>query len=101
MNPTYFPEPHAFKPERYLKGEGFSDEEVETAKSSYWVFSLGPRKCPGIKMAYMELYLTLGRLIYLFDMKPEKPQELEGNYQMLDHFSKYDAIVVIKIFLLS
>lgn len=88
QNELYFPEPHVFKPERYLEGGEFSDEEVERAKNSYWVFSLGPRKCPGLKMAYQELYLTIARLVYLFDITPEKPEELKKNFQMLDHFSK-------------
>lgn len=38
-------------------------------------------------MAYQELYLTIARLVYLFDMTPEKPEELVGNFDMLDHFS--------------
>ena len=43
-------------------------------------------------MAYQELYLTIARLVYLFDITPEKPEELKKNFQMLDHFSKCQVV---------
>jgi cytochrome P450 len=87
-NPANYPEPEVFRPERYLPGEGGSDEQVERAKNSYWPFQTGVRKCPGMKMAYQELYLTIARMVYLFDITPEKLEEFESNFDILDHFSK-------------
>jgi cytochrome P450 len=98
-NEKSFRDCRTFRPERYLPGEGFTNEEVEQARNSYWPFSMGPRKCPGTKMAYMELYLTIARMVYLFDMTPEKPNELEENFQLLDHFNvkKYGPYVSFKL----
>ncbi|KIW84306.1 hypothetical protein Z517_03556 [Fonsecaea pedrosoi CBS 271.37] len=86
-NANYFPNPEEYRPERYLVGESTTETEVELAKESYWPFSMGPRKCPGIKMAYQELYITIARLVYLFDITPENPAELEHNFELLDHFN--------------
>jgi trans-cinnamate 4-monooxygenase len=75
-NPEYYPNPEEYRPERYLYQESSSEADVLRAKTSYWPFLTGVRKCPGMKMAYQELYLTIARLIYLFDLTPEKPEEL-------------------------
>ncbi len=40
-------------------------------------------------MAFQELYLTIARLVYLFEITPEKPEELENNFEILDHFSEF------------
>ncbi|EXJ70268.1 uncharacterized protein A1O5_06336 [Cladophialophora psammophila CBS 110553] len=86
-NADTYPEPEVFRPERYLMEDGRTEEEVDKSKGGYWAFSTGPRKCPGMKMAYQELYLTVARLVYLFEMTPEKPEELEENFKLLDHFN--------------
>lgn len=41
-----------------------------------------------MKLAYQELHLTIARLVYVLDIHPEKPDELKGNFEILDHFSK-------------
>lgn len=87
-NPQNYPDPEVFRPERYLPVEGGSPEQVDTAKNSYWPFQTGVRKCPGMKMAYQELYITIARLLYLFEITPEQPQELKSNFDILDHFSE-------------
>ncbi|KIW29548.1 uncharacterized protein PV07_05360 [Cladophialophora immunda] len=86
-NPIYFPDPEIFRPERYVVEGSTTEDDVMRAKNSYWPFQTGVRKCPGMKLAYQELYLTIGRLVYLFDITPEKPEELEGNFEVLDHFN--------------
>ncbi|OAP63321.1 hypothetical protein AYL99_02548 [Fonsecaea erecta] len=87
-NEKYFPEPETFRPERYLTNDGSTDDnDITSAKGCYWAFSMGPRKCPGIKMAYQEIYLTIARLVYLFDMHLERPEEMEKNFELLDHFN--------------
>ncbi|OQV11270.1 hypothetical protein CLAIMM_15131 [Cladophialophora immunda] len=86
-NEKYFPEAATFRPERYIVNDESADEDAASAKGCYWAFSMGPRKCPGIKMAYQEIYLTIARLVYLFDMKPERPEEMAKNFELLDHFN--------------
>ncbi|RDX54810.1 cytochrome P450 [Lentinus brumalis] len=57
FNPTVFPQPHAFMPERWLgKDKGHLDQYLVA-------FSKGPRTCLGINLAWCELYLFFG---YLF-----------------------------------
>ncbi len=89
----YFPEPEVFRPQRYIVEGGTTEDDVTRAKNSYWAFQTGVRKCPGMKLAYQELYLTIGRLVFLFDITPEKPDEMKGNFEVLDHFStsSYDC----------
>ncbi|KIY03472.1 uncharacterized protein Z520_00163 [Fonsecaea multimorphosa CBS 102226] len=105
-NGKYFPDPETFRPERYLAstddegaGAGADDDTTSTTasgpKDCYWAFSMGPRKCPGIKMAYLEIYLTIARLAYLFDMRPERPGEMDGNFELLDHFSKWEMVPLV------
>lgn len=75
-------------PERHIPGERFSNVQIQELHDSYWPFSLGPRKCPGMKVAYLELQLTIARLVYLFEITPERPEELQKNYVLLDHLSR-------------
>lgn len=57
MNPSKFPDPSAFEPERYLGAEG-----KETLK--YLVpFGVGPRSCLGINVAWSQIYLCLAALL--------------------------------------
>lgn len=88
-NKRYFRDPERYWPERHIQGEGVPAEEIQAARDAYWPFSLGPRKCPGLKVAYNELHLTIARLVYLFEITPEKPDELKENFIILDHSSEY------------
>ncbi|KAK0742081.1 cytochrome P450 [Apiosordaria backusii] len=60
MDPTVFPEPHIFKPERWLG----SDKKLDR----YLVpFGKGSRSCLGINLAYAEMYLATATLVKRFD----------------------------------
>ena len=63
-NPKYFPDPKAFKPQRWLNpGE-------QTRLGKYLVnFSKGTRGCLGQHLAQAEIYLTLAALFRRFDME--------------------------------
>ena len=63
LNPEVFPEPTAFKPDRWLNQEGNQDLK---AKRFMFSFSRGSRACLGINLAYAELYLTLAALLKCF-----------------------------------
>ncbi|KAI9721170.1 MAG: hypothetical protein M1828_005277 [Chrysothrix sp. TS-e1954] len=65
-DPTVFPSPTAFRPERWLPESG---EEYEIANRFYVPFSRGTRSCLGINMAYAMLYVVLGTLFRRFDLR--------------------------------
>lgn len=100
----YYPRSFEFMPERWIAGSdpavtGFrvTPESVEGAKAAFHAFSSGPRGCVGKNMAYMELFMALGRAIYLFDLRlkegdhtgegrpgGELGRERTGEYQLKD-----------------
>lgn len=82
-NEAYFKDSFTFDPERFMgKGtvEGFSP------------FSFGPRACIGRNMAYMELMITMARVLWLYDFKGvgELGERVDGGckgeYRMEDFF---------------
>lgn len=78
-NPEYYPDPFAFKPERWIVDDkagndiGTTAESVATAKAAFCAFSLGTRGCIGKSLAYMEMMLAIARLLWLFDMEKAEP----------------------------
>jgi cytochrome P450 len=101
-NPTYYPDPFSFRPERWLVG-GSPDntqEAVELAQSAFCPFSTGPRGCIGKGLAYVELMTTLARVVYLYDLRLaegisvgegnpmlEWGRHRKGEYQLMDSFT--------------
>jgi cytochrome P450 len=97
-NPEYYPEPFAFKPERWIASTSASPssstaekddsctrtgtrvvtaEDVATAKAAFCAFSLGTRGCVGKSVAYLELMLAAARMLWLFDIRrPERAGSL-------------------------
>lgn len=68
-NAEIFPEPTAFKPERWLEDSSLDNWLVP--------FSRGPRSCLGVNLAWLELRLALAAVVRRFDFKldsssPEK-----------------------------
>ena len=62
-NPSIFPEPSAFKPERWLQGG-------EQKLQRYLVpFGKGTRMCAGMNLAMAEIYLTLASVLRRFNME--------------------------------
>ena len=60
-------------------------------------FSLGPRRCPGEKLAYAEMHLILARLVFDFDMEavlgpnpgPMPQWELQKTWPLWDKLPFY------------
>lgn len=94
-NEAVFTNATQFRPERYIVEGDTTEADVERARNSYWAFATGPRKCPGMKMAYQEMYITIARMVFLFDFQPENPKELESNFDFLDHFSEWRGSVQV------
>jgi len=79
-NPTYFPDPFLFKPERWLAEPPealastkntvpyASEDEVSLAQSAYTPFGVGRASCVGKNLAYQEMGCILSRLIWVYDM---------------------------------
>ncbi|PWY78303.1 cytochrome P450 [Aspergillus heteromorphus CBS 117.55] len=62
-NPTYFPRPDAFLPERWLS------DDLESSSAAYTPFSQGSRACIGRHLAQMELQLALAHLVWSYDFR--------------------------------
>ncbi|KAK2008690.1 cytochrome P450 monooxygenase-like protein, partial [Colletotrichum eremochloae] len=60
-DPRYWKDPDSFRPERWV-GDGFGD-----VKEASRPFSLGPRACLGINLAYMEMRLILAKMSWKYD----------------------------------
>lgn len=70
-NPSYFPQPFAYIPKRWLAGSaaGITPESVALARSAFCPFSVGSRGCIGKGLAYTELSTTLARTLWLFELR--------------------------------
>jgi len=68
-NETYFPEPFAFRPERWIEGKGVTAESVAFAASAFTPFSIGTRGCIGKNLAYMEMTIAIAKVIYRYDLR--------------------------------
>lgn len=73
-NPTYFPDPEAFVPERFL-----GDAEKRLPRNAYLPFGGGPRICIGNHFALMEGHVLLAALLreHRFHLAFDAPVALE------------------------
>ncbi|KAI1119779.1 cytochrome P450 [Nemania abortiva] len=65
-NEEYFPQPFAFRPERWLVDD---EEELQAMHSAFVAFSTGPRGCAGKPMAYLESSLVAAKTLWYFDFE--------------------------------
>lgn len=96
-----YDDPFVYRPERWLVK---SNEERERARACFVPFSAGIRSCLGKGLAYTEMTLTIGHLLFLGDFKLAGDPELakvgrgdkglgvegrhrEGEYQLYDHIA--------------
>ncbi|KAI8934053.1 hypothetical protein NX059_008819 [Plenodomus lindquistii] len=70
-NPDYFPQPFDYIPERWLSDPSQNPlhNRLAEAQSAYNPFSIGPRGCIGKGLAYVELSVTIARVLYLYDLR--------------------------------
>ncbi|KAI8584443.1 hypothetical protein K450DRAFT_216439 [Umbelopsis ramanniana AG] len=71
VDPEYWPEPLAFKPERWLEGS-----DIPADKDAFFPFSSGSRNCIGKNFAWMEMRLLLASFVYNFNFDPV-PESVE------------------------
>lgn len=65
-DPAVYPEPMAFKPDRWLDAD---EAQRKLMERSFVPFSRGPRMCIGFTFAYMEMYHFLANFIGSFDLE--------------------------------
>lgn len=74
-NAEYFPAPFTYDPSRFLS-TSTNDADAESTsnpranRQAYSPFSIGARACLGKSMAMNELRLTIGRIIYDWEVSP-------------------------------
>lgn len=68
-NEEYFPDPYAFKPERWLPSET-PEAQRKTMNAAFSPFSIGDRGCAGKPMAYLESSLVIAKTLWYFDFRP-------------------------------
>ncbi|CAI7630660.1 unnamed protein product [Penicillium pancosmium] len=114
----YYREAQQFIPERWIEGATCSTssgvcwestkEDIETARRAFCPFSIGPRGCIGKSMAFMEMRLTLARLVFLFDMSlaDRQGEDEKGHLALVDHFTsakdgpnvEFQKVVPVQVF---
>ncbi|KAI1404194.1 cytochrome P450 [Hypoxylon fuscum] len=62
----YFPDPFAFRPERWLVDD---DATLRRMHSAFCPFSVGARACAGKPMAYFEASLVFAKTLWRFDFE--------------------------------
>ena len=101
-NPSYYPDPFAFKPERWISGPSVSQESINLAHSAFSAFSIGPVGCVGKNLAYLELSLTMANVAWSLEIKTMTTQEThrpkylanyaqhaEYEYRLRDRFTSW------------
>ncbi|KAI1138334.1 cytochrome P450 [Hypoxylon sp. FL0543] len=64
MSPSNFKDPEVFDPERWLRGPATSDI-LDASRP----FSFGPRSCLGRSLAWLEMNITIARLLFRYDLE--------------------------------
>ncbi|KAI1273439.1 cytochrome P450 [Xylaria sp. FL0933] len=67
-NENYFPDPYAFKPERWLASET-PESQRSLMYKAFTPFSIGYRGCAGKAMAYLETSLVIAKTLWHFNFK--------------------------------
>lgn len=74
--------PTEFNPDRYIEDplpSSASANLTDPYTRDHWMFGAGRRICPGMMVAEREIWLTISRMLWAFDMIeiPEKPIDLK------------------------
>ena len=100
-NESIIQDASVFRPERWILDEknGVTAESIAAVESAFYPFSYGPRACPGKHLAYLEMSITMAKLLYLADVRAVEGSDLGAgsadmtwgrrnkmHYQTYDHF---------------
>ncbi|KAH8685006.1 cytochrome P450 [Ilyonectria robusta] len=79
------PTAHVFRPERWIEDTKHEHYEELPGWSHLMTFSIGPRNCPGYRMAVAEFKVGLAVLVSRFDfVRHEAMDEVYGEVQIVD-----------------
>lgn len=88
----YYDDPHRHRPQRWLEDE-CGEEAVRQCWYAFHPFSYGTRQCLGMKVAYSQIWITLARIAFLFEVVyegggMEDRFDLDTvQYKLLDHMA--------------
>lgn len=86
-NPTLFPDPKTFQPERFLK--------QPQLKKYLNAFSRGTRQCLGITLAYAEMYLTVAAIFapgrFKLELFKTDISDVEVKHDVMVAFPRLDS----------
>lgn len=69
-NAQYYPEPFAFRPERWFAEDGETLKgSSDIVRQAFVPFSTGARSCAGQATAYLEMNLAIARTIWYLDFE--------------------------------
>ncbi len=68
-DPDVYPEPRAFKPERWLQASPDGDRINQGLKHHFVAFGRGTRNCMGYNLGYAMLYYTIATVAARYDME--------------------------------
>jgi cytochrome P450 len=63
-----FPQALAFRPERWLAGEGAAAQSLASSRRAVMPFGAGPRMCPGRYLALAEIKMAASMLLANFEI---------------------------------
>jgi Cytochrome P450 len=87
-DPTLYPEPDVFKPERFLNQDGSSRDDPTLTSA----FGFGKRICPGRYMVDAMLFISVASLLSVFDITKGKDSGPDG-YSFTGSFFRYTCLV--------
>merc|ERR1719419_1106080 len=88
-----FPQPHSFKPERFLTTDGFLDQ---TVVDSFLPYGVGRRRCPGEPLAKIEMFLFFSTLLQRCSLRKVEGEEyrLDSNFGLT--LKPYDYKLIVE-----
>ncbi|ETS88230.1 hypothetical protein PFICI_02058 [Pestalotiopsis fici W106-1] len=78
-NPDYFPEPFAYKPERWLPSSSTESSEKASNTAAFMPFGAGSRACAGKPLAYLEVGMALAKTLWYFDFDFAQSVDTSGS----------------------
>ena len=88
-NEKYFEAPFKYRPERWMAEKGYEDNKLQ--REAFVPFGTGPRACIGRYVALLELYVTIARVLFDYDVRLKPGSENvgigpQGEYKIKDYF---------------
>lgn len=90
-DPSVFPSPETFLPERWLNGNGTSEEDLATMSAYMMPFGTGSRICGGQNLAQMMIKVVLAAFVKSFDIAApaetnERSMEIKDSFVRIISF---------------